>query len=95
MDASDDENPVTVSSGISLYEMKKVVTNGQVSYSADIDCDTQNQSIYRPTSTCHIVYLPLADGDFIYATMTTEDHVRGEKVLSRAEIDLILGKAMP
>jgi hypothetical protein len=83
---------VTISTSISLYRMKKRIVGGKTLYTADIDCDEENGTIYRPTSTCSAAYWPLSDGGFIYTNMTIENHISNQQVLSKEDIDLIISK---
>lgn len=81
---------VTVSTANSLYEMQERALGGRTVYTAEVDCDDQNDAAYRPTSTCSITYWPLRNGEFIYANITIENHTSRQHVLSRPEIDLII-----
>lgn len=83
---------VTVSTSMSLYEMQERSIEGAVLYSADIDCDTENQPIYRANSTCHVTYWPLSEGWFIYTNMTIENPASHQPVISKEKIDRILSR---
>lgn len=88
------DRSVTVSTGVSLYEMQETTLREKTLYTADIDCDDANDVIYRPTSTCNVIYWPLTGGEFIYINITVENHASGQEILSPAEIEMIINEVV-
>lgn len=60
------EKNIEISTGYSVYEMHPIELNKDILYTATVDCDTENDVIYRANSTCHVGYMQ-KDGYFFYS----------------------------
>jgi hypothetical protein len=75
-----------VSTPMTQYAMRPFKTGHGDANSADVDCDTENESNYRPTSTCHVAVSSLDGQEVIYSNFVLIRHITKKRGASKAQI---------
>ncbi len=57
----------SVATGMSTYDMSPATVQGHALFTTEVDCNDDDESVYRATSTCHIAYMPLDEHRFLYS----------------------------
>lgn len=76
-----------IATGLAIYDMKPAYISGRILYATETDCDEYNGPIYRATSTCHVVVMPLNKSEFIYSNFVIKNHVDSSVGIATQDIE--------
>lgn len=80
------EEKYIISTGTSQYPMNASNNSSKKLFSALIDCDIKNGTIYRPTATCLTTLYPLNKETYIYSNFFTKNEITKKTIAPESTI---------